>query len=89
MNFNLDPDYLTIQQQARKFAQSIEHLAAEADECSEVHPEVLAALRSSGLTALMVPSQYGGYSERLDPLAICLVREVLILLCHEQMQLNQ
>jgi acyl-CoA dehydrogenase len=78
MNFNLDPDYLALQQQARKFAQSIEPLAAEADECSEVHPEILAALRSSGLTALMVPAEYGGYSKHLDPLAICVVREVLM-----------
>lgn len=78
MNFEIDPDYVAIQQQARKLACSVAHLAAEADESNELHSGVLAALRSSGLSALMVPSQYGGYSERLDPLAICLVREVLM-----------
>jgi len=78
MNFDLDSNYLAVQQQARKFAQSIEHLAVEADEYNKVHPAVLAALRKSGLCTLMVPSQYGGSSQRPDPLAICVVREVLM-----------
>jgi acyl-CoA dehydrogenase len=39
---------------------------------------VLAAFRESGLSDLMVPEEYGGRSERLDPLAICVVREVLM-----------
>jgi len=78
MNFELDIKYQEIQQQARKFASSIEHLAAEADEMSEVHPGLLSALRDSELSRLMVPAQYGGTSETLDPLAICLVREVLM-----------
>jgi len=52
--------------------------AVEADESSQVHPGVLAALQRSGLNKLMVPAQYGGRAERLDPLAICLVREVLM-----------
>jgi len=78
MNFELDTKYLEIQQQAREFARSIEHLAAEADEMSEVHPGLLLALRESGLSRLMVPAEYGGVSERLDPMAICLVREVLM-----------
>ncbi len=78
MNFELDPKYLEIQQQAREFTRSIEPLAEEADECSEVHPGVLAALQSSGLSELMVTTEYGGRFERLDPLAICVVREVLM-----------
>jgi acyl-CoA dehydrogenase len=78
MNFELDSGYLEIQQQARDFAKSIEHLAAEADEMSEVHPGLLQALRESGLTRLMVSAEYGGVSTRLDPVAICLVREVLM-----------
>lgn len=78
MNFELDPQYVAIQDQARKLARSIEPLAAEADEMSRVHPGVLAALQKSGLCGLMVPSEYGGQSERPDPLAICLVREVLM-----------
>ena len=78
MNFELDPKYLEIQQQAREFAQSIEPLAEEADESSEVHAGVLAALQNSGLSELMVTTEYGGRFERLDPLAICVVREVLM-----------
>ena len=78
MNFELDAPYSEIQQQARKFAQAIEPIAVEADEMSEIHPGVLAAFRQSGLSDLMVPAEYGGRSERLDPLAICVVREVLM-----------
>lgn len=78
MNFELDAKHLEIQKQARAFAKSIEPLAAEADEMSAVHPGLLSALRNSGLSKLMVPAQYGGIIETLDPLAICLVREVLM-----------
>jgi len=78
MNFQLDPPYLALQQQAREFSRSIEHLAVEADESSVVHPGILAALRGSGLTRLMVPKAFGGLHDRLDPLAICVVREVLM-----------
>ena len=78
MNFDLDPKYLEVQQQAREFARSIEPLADEADGSSEVHPGVLAALRESGLSELMVTTEFGGRFERLDPLAICVVREVLM-----------
>ena len=78
MNFELDAPYLEIQKQARDFARAIEPVAAEADEMSEIHPGVLAALQDSGLSDLMVPAEYGGRSEQLDPLAICVVREVLM-----------
>jgi acyl-CoA dehydrogenase len=78
MNFELDPEYLEIQGQARELAKSIEHLAAEADACNDIHPAVLAALKASGLSKLMVPAEHGGRSDRLDPLAICVVREVLM-----------
>ena len=78
MNFELDAPYLEIQRQARDFAQAIEPIAVEADEMSEIHPGVLAALRESGLCEFMVPEEFGGRSERLDPLAICVVREVLM-----------
>ena len=78
MNFELDAEYLEIQRQAQEFAKAIEPIAAQADEMSEIHPGVLAALRESGLSDLMVPAEYGGRKERLDPLAICVVREVLM-----------
>jgi acyl-CoA dehydrogenase len=78
MNFDLEPKYLAIQAEARDLARAVEPLAQQADEMSEVHPGVLAALRQSGLSTLMVPAAYGGRFERPDPLAICLVREVLM-----------
>ena len=78
MDFNLDSKYLEIQREARELAQSIEHLAIEADACNEIHPGILDALRSSKLSEFMVPTEYGGRFERVDPLAICVVREVLM-----------
>jgi acyl-CoA dehydrogenase len=78
MKFELDPHYLEIQAQARELARAVEPFAAEADEMSAVHPGVLTALRESGLCELMVPAGFGGRSEKPDPLAICLVREVLM-----------
>jgi acyl-CoA dehydrogenase len=78
MNFDLEPRYLKIQAQGRALAHTVEPIAAEADECSVVHPQVLAALKDSGLSALMVPAKYGGRDPQPDPLAICLVREALM-----------
>lgn len=78
MNFELEARYLEIQQQARAFARAVEPIAVEVDEMSELHPGLLAALKESGLAELMVPADYGGRLDRLDPLAICLVREVLM-----------
>ena len=78
MDFSLDQDYLDIQQRARTLCQSIEHLAHEADESSEVHPGILEALQTSALTELMVPAQFGGTFEKVDPLAICVAREVMM-----------
>lgn len=78
MNFELEARYLEIQQQARAFARAVEPIAVEVDGMSELHPGLLAALKESGLAELMVPADYGGRLQRLDPLAICLVREVLM-----------
>ena len=78
MNFTLDKKYLDIQEEARRLAASVAHLAAEADECSTLHPDIHAALRASKLGRLMVPAQFGGSLEQVDPLAICVVREVLM-----------
>jgi len=78
MNFELAPEYLDVRRQARELAESIEHVAAEADASNEIHAGVLSALRTSGLSELMVPAEFGGRSERPDPLAICVVREALM-----------
>lgn len=78
MNFDLDAKYLDIQGEARELAKAIEPIACEADAGSELHPGMLKALQASQLADLMVPSKYGGRFEKIDPLAICLVREVLM-----------
>ena len=78
MAFELGPDILAIQQEARAVAGQVAPFAAEADECSHVHPPTLDALRASGLSSLMVPAAYGGRHERVDPLAVCVVREAFM-----------
>lgn len=76
MDFELEARYREIRDAARALAAALEPVAAEADAISDhVHPEVLAGLRASGLCRLMVPAAFGGRFERVDPLAICLVRE--------------
>ena len=83
MNITLDEKYLHIQQQARELCQSIEHVADEADESSVIHPEIHAALKNSELSRLMVPAEFGGSFDKVDPLAICLTREVMMTTsCH-------
>lgn len=68
----------TVRERASALAAELEPLAAEADASSELHPGVLAAVTASGLSALTVPAAWGGASEKVDPLAVCVVREVLM-----------
>lgn len=76
--FGLGPAERALQDEAVTLAAAVAPLAAEADAMSEIHPGVREALRSSGLAGLMVPKEFGGRSEKVDPLAVCLVREVLM-----------
>jgi len=78
VSFELDDEYLEIQSEARELAASVESIAAEADASNVIHPGILAALRSSNLGDLMVTEQYGGRFQKIDPLAICVVREALM-----------
>lgn len=78
MKFDLDPEYLAYQKEARELANSIEDIAFEADAMNEIHPGILKALQKSGVSSLMVPAQYGGRLEKIDPLAICVMREVFM-----------
>jgi acyl-CoA dehydrogenase len=83
MNFSLDEKYLKIQQAARELCNSIEHIAAEADASSVLHPEIHAALKASDLSRMMVPAEFGGSFDKIDPLAICVTREVMMTTsCH-------
>lgn len=58
-------------------------MAAEADAQSSPHPGVREVLRRSDLARVTVPAAYGGAGERVDPYAVCIVREVLMgVSCH-------
>jgi acyl-CoA dehydrogenase len=64
--------------EAEALASSVSDIAVEADAMSVIHPGMREALRASGLAGLMVPSAFGGRGDDVDPLAVCLVREVLM-----------
>lgn len=74
--FELPPLYQDIKAEAQAVAEKVAPFASVADECSEVHEPTLEALRASRLCELMVPSAYGGRFEIVDPLAVCVAREV-------------
>ena len=77
----LDPAYDDVRQAAQDTATKLAGIAIEADNSSGLHPEVYSILRSSGLWELVVPAAYGGRYETVDPVAICIVREVLMAVC--------
>jgi len=74
----ISADHEEIVKECRLLAKQVEPFAMEADESSVMHEPTLAALRSSGLSDLMVPSAYGGRFDEVDPLAVCLAREVFM-----------
>lgn len=81
MTFALDPIYEELRAEAAAVARAVEPFAAEADAMSTLHPGVADALGESRLSELMVPASHGGRFHRLDPLAIAVVREVLMGTC--------
>lgn len=78
MSFELGDRYLELQEEARAVAVAVEPLAVEADAMSTLHQGVRNALAASRLWEIVVPATYGGRFEQLDPLAIAVVREVLM-----------
>ena len=78
MNFDLEPEYRQIREQADRAAAAIDQIAVEADRSSEQHPALRAALRDSGLAKLVVPRRFGGRFEGVDPVAVCVVRQRLM-----------
>jgi acyl-CoA dehydrogenase len=78
MSFALGEREVALQEEARDVARVVEPLAVEADAMSTLHPGVQQALAASRLWELLVPAAHGGRDERLDPLAIAIVREVLM-----------
>ena len=78
MSFELPDEYRELQEEAAALAATVDPYAAEADACNDVHPQTLAALRASRLSELTVPAEYGGRFDHVDPLAVAVVREVLM-----------
>jgi len=81
MSFELPDEYKAIQAEAAAVAERVEPMADEADAMSTLHDGVYQALKESSLWELMVPSAYGGRFERIDPLAVAVVREQLMASC--------
>jgi acyl-CoA dehydrogenase len=77
-SFGLGASERAVQEDAAALAAEVAPIAAEADAMSEIHPGMREALRRSGLAALMVPAEFGGRFGSVDPLAVCLAREVLM-----------
>ncbi|MEU8802958.1 acyl-CoA dehydrogenase family protein [Spirillospora sp. NPDC048819] len=75
--FELPDHHRSLQAEARELADSVRHLAAEADDADRVHPAMRAALAASGLAGVMVPAEYGGRNAAVDSLAATVVREAL------------
>jgi acyl-CoA dehydrogenase len=75
--FELPIVYRELQAEAQALAASVGDIAAEADESSHVHAEMRRRLAESGLARVMVPAQYGGRFEKVDSLAVTIVREQL------------
>ncbi|WP_199506048.1 acyl-CoA dehydrogenase family protein [Geodermatophilus sp. TF02-6] len=75
MSFELPDSHRTLLERAREVADKVRWRAAEADAATDVDPVMRAALQESGLAALTVPAAHGGAAERVDPLAVTVVRE--------------
>jgi acyl-CoA dehydrogenase len=75
--FELPDVYRNLQIEARALANSVSDIAWEADDSSEVHLEMRSRLAASGLARVMIPGEYGGRFEKVDPLAIAIIREQL------------
>ncbi|UNM99404.1 acyl-CoA dehydrogenase family protein [Rhodococcus opacus] len=78
MSFDLDQKYLAIRDEAVAVAAAAEPFAIEADAMSTVHEGMRKILADSGLWTLTVPARWGGRFDSVDPLAVCIVREVLM-----------
>ncbi len=74
----ISSDHQQVVKECRQLSEKVEPFSIEADESSVMHAPTLDAFRSSGLSNLMVPEAYGGRFDQVDPLAVCLAREVFM-----------
>lgn len=73
--FELSSHHRALQQEARTFAATVRDIADRADESDGVDPDMRKRLAGSGLAAVAVPAAHGGRYERVDSLAVTVVRE--------------
>lgn len=73
--FELSEEHIALQRRAREFAASVRDIAERADAADDIDPEMRERLAASGLPAIMVPAEFGGRDERVDSLAVTVVRE--------------
>ncbi|MEV0945137.1 acyl-CoA dehydrogenase family protein [Rhodococcus sp. NPDC049939] len=75
--FALPTEYRDLQAEARDLAVSCADLAPRADEADSLDVGIRKRLQASGLARVVVPARFGGRYERVDSLAVTLVREQL------------
>jgi acyl-CoA dehydrogenase len=75
--FELPDKYRTLHAEARALAADCADIAARADEADHFDPDVRDRLQRSGLCAVTVDAAYGGRFEKVDSLAVTVVREAL------------
>ncbi len=75
--FELPQKYLDLREEARSLAAACADIAARADEADRFDPDVRERLVASGLTSVVVDAEYGGRFDRVDSLAVTVVREAL------------
>lgn len=73
--------YVDLRARAAAVAQQVADIAAEADEASSPDPRIARVLSDSGLTRLLVPSEYGGSVDDVDSLSATVVRESFMSVC--------
>lgn len=79
--FEIDERYREVYEEAQAVADAVAPYSIEADEANEVHPKVAEILRASSLSEFMVPAAFGGRYPEVDPVAVTIVREVLMHEC--------
>lgn len=75
--YELPESYRQLQARARSLVEGIQPFLHESEAATSFVPEVRAALAASGLARAVVPAEYGGLDDRVDPLAVTVIREVL------------
>ena len=75
--FDLPPEYVALRDSARAVAAEVAPLADRVATVDSFVPEIRAALAGSGLVSVVVPASFGGRFEKVDSLAVTVVREAL------------